>query len=93
MAICKTFLTFAPEDINRLQNETMTTLTLHIDNPAIIPSLRKVLSALEGVTIARPTRTKAETPNKTTVKAINEAKQGKTFKASSVDDLLSQCLG
>ena len=68
----------------------MTTLTLHIDNPAIIPSLRKVLSALEGVTIARPTRTKAETPNKTTMKAINDDKAGKTYKASSVDDLLKK---
>lgn len=68
----------------------MTTMTLHIDNPAIIPSLRKVLSAIEGVTIAKQTRTKAETPNKTTIKAINDAREGKTFKASSVDDLLKK---
>ena len=35
---------------------------------------------------------KVEVPNKATVKAINDVKAGKTFKASSVDDLLSQCL-
>ena len=68
-------------------------MTLHIDNPAIIPSLRKVLNAINGVTVIKTTRKKVETPNKTTMKAINDDKAGKTFKASSVDDLLSQCLG
>ena len=38
------------------------------------------------------TSSKTEVPNKTTLKAINDVKTGKTFKASSVDDLLSQCL-
>lgn len=31
-------------------------------------------------------------PNATTIKAIEDAKAGRTFKASSVDDLLKQCL-
>ena len=31
--------------------------------------------------------------NATTIKAIEDVKAGKTYKASSVDDLLTQCLG
>ena len=31
----------------------MTQLILNIENPAILPSLKKVLSALEGVSIAK----------------------------------------
>ncbi len=31
-------------------------------------------------------------PNATTIKAIEDVRAGKTFKASSVDDLLNQCL-
>ena len=38
------------------------------------------------------TSSKTEVPNKTTLKAINDVKAGKTFKASSVDELLYKCL-
>lgn len=31
--------------------------------------------------------------NATTIKAIEDVKAGKTYKATSVDDLLTQCLG
>ena len=48
---------------------------------------------IRGVASVRVAKSsKAETPNKTTIKAINDVRAGKTFKASSVDDLLSQCL-
>lgn len=73
----------------------MDTLTLKIDNPAIIPSLRKVLSAIDGVVILPQRRSKSKTadvPNATTLKAIKDVKEGRTFKASSVDDLMHQCL-
>ena len=74
----------------------MTTITLQIHNPSILPSLRKVLGAIEGVVIL-PQRGKSlvstDVPNATTVKAIRDVKAGKTIKASSVDDLLNQCLG
>ena len=69
-------------------------MTIQIDDPSIIPSLRKVLGAIEGVVVLpqRKKGIKTETPNATTLKAIKDVKEGKTFKASSVDDLLTQCL-
>ena len=72
----------------------MTTMTIQIDDPSIIPSLRKVLGAIEGVVVLpqRKKGIKTDTPNATTLKAIKDVKEGKTFKASSVDDLLTQCL-
>ena len=72
----------------------MNTMTLQIDNPSIIPSLRKVLNAIEGVVILpqRKATAAADEPNATTVKAIKDVRSGKTYKASSVDDLLTQCL-
>lgn len=63
------------------QNMNMTTLTINIENPSIIPSLRKVLSALDGVTIAKPVRkaAKAKTahiPNELTIAAMKEVESG-----------------
>lgn len=72
----------------------METITLNISNPTIIPSLKRVLRSIEGVAIV-PKRRKAmvtDVPNATTVKAINDVKAGRTYRASSVDDLLNQCL-
>lgn len=77
-----------------LTAEIMETITLNISNPTIIPSLKKVLRSIEGVAIV-PQRRKTmvtDVPNATTVKAINDVKAGRTYRASSVDDLLNQCL-
>lgn len=72
----------------------MNTITLQIDNPTIIPSLKRVLRAIDGVVILpqRKKVTATNVPNATTLKAINDVKAGRTFKATSVDDLLNQCL-
>ena len=67
----------------------MTTMTLHIDNPAIVPSLRKVLSALEGVTI---TKTKHEdVPNDVTLAAMREAESGdaREVKLDSIESFVA----
>ena len=65
----------------------MTTMTLHIDNPAIVPSLRKVLSALEGVTI---TKTKREdVPNDVTLAAMREVESGKDAGEVKLDSIES----
>lgn len=34
----------------------MTQLTINVENPSILPHLKKILNALEGVSIARPKR-------------------------------------
>lgn len=72
----------------------MATLTIRIDNESIIPSLQKVLEAMEGVVVLALEKRadKSRTLNSTTEKAINDVKAGKTFKASSVEDLFNQCL-
>ena len=73
----------------------METITIQVENPSIIPSLRKILNALDGVVVLpqRKPKTIEDKPNATTLKAIHDVKTGKTYKASSVDDLFKQCLG
>ena len=72
---------------NRFLWTIMTTMTLHIDNPAIVPSLRKILSALEGVTI---TKTKHEdVPNDVTLAAMREAESGKDAGEVKLDSIES----
>ncbi|MDE6144018.1 MAG: response regulator [Muribaculaceae bacterium] len=52
----------------------MTQLVINIENPAILPSLKKVLSALDGVSIAKPMKKKK---NKTELDlAIEEVRSG-----------------
>lgn len=65
----------------------MTTMTLHIDNPAIVPSLRKVLSALEGVTIAKTKHD--DVPNDVTLEAMREAESGNDVGEVKLDSIES----
>ena len=65
----------------------MTTMTLHIDNPAIVPSLRKVLSALEGVTIAKTKHD--DVPNDVTLAAMREAESGNDAGVVKLDSIES----
>lgn len=65
----------------------MTQLVLNIENPAILPSLKKVLSALDGVSIAKPnkkTKRKAELDL-----ALEEARRGDVTHWESVDALIA----
>ena len=72
----------------------MYTLTLQIDSPAILQSLKKICRAMNGVRILNSREQVSEDiPNATTVKAIEDVRNGKTFKASSTDDLFKQILG
>ena len=49
-----------------------------------------MIKGVAAVRVANPTKTREL--NATTIKAIEDVRAGKTFKASSVDDLLNQCL-
>lgn len=69
----------------------MTTMVIQIENSSVLSGLKKVLNAMEGVTILKSTKT-TSTPNSATIKAIKDVKAGRTNKATSVDDLISQCL-
>jgi hypothetical protein len=64
----------------------MTQLILNIENPAILPSLRKVLNAIDGVSIAKSmkkTRHKSELDL-----AIEDVKNGMITRWESVDSLI-----
>lgn len=64
----------------------MTQLVLNIENPAILPSLKKVLSALEGVSIAKPVK---KSKHKSELElAIEEARKGEVTRWDSVDSLI-----
>ena len=72
---------------------TMTTLTIQIENPTIIPSLRKVLGAMEGVSIVKPARksrakaASADIPNAETIAAMRESESGHDAGAVNLDSL------
>lgn len=64
----------------------MTQLILNIENPAILPSLKKVLSSLEGVSIAKPIK---KSKRRTELElAIKEARNGEVTHWDSVDALI-----
>lgn len=65
----------------------MQQVTLNIENPAIWPSLRKVLSAIDGVSIV-PSRRRSGIEE-----ADEDIRMGRVYKADSVDDMFKQILG
>lgn len=72
----------------------MYTLTLQVENQSILQSLKRICKVMDGVHIQTSKSAKSiSKPNATTMKAINEVREGKTFKASSTDDLFKQILG
>lgn len=72
----------------------MYTLTLQIESLAILQSLKKICHAMNGVKILKSKAQAMEVaPNATTQKAIDDVRNGKTFKAASTDDLFKQILG
>lgn len=72
----------------------MSTITIQVENNSVLNGLKKILSVMEGVTIisSKKSVTDQDRLNATSLKAIKDVKAGKTHKASSVDDLLNQCL-
>ncbi|NPD81264.1 hypothetical protein HPS57_04665 [Prevotella sp. PINT] len=65
----------------------MKTITIEVSNLSILPSLEKVLNALDGIRIVTPEkRTRIQ-------KAVDDAHSGKNFRADSVDDLMKHLLG
>ena len=65
----------------------MQQITINIENPAILPSLRKILNAIDGVSIVpQRRRTGIE-------EAEEDVRKGRVYKADSVDDMFKQILG
>ena len=65
----------------------MQQITLNVENPSIMPSLRRVLNAIDGISIV-PTRRK-----KGIEEAEEDIRKGRVYKADSVDDMFKQILG
>lgn len=75
-----------------------TQLVLNIEDKSILPSLKRILQAIEGVSIAKPVRTrKNKTMDITKTAAYKEAMedkaQGRVYHAESVEDMFNQILG
>ncbi len=60
----------------------MTQITLNIEDPKILPSLKKVLSALKGVSIAKTTKRKTGLEL-----AWEDVDEGRVNRYESADDM------
>ena len=72
----------------------MTQLVLNIENPAILPSLKKVLSALEGVSIAKNTNKSLNKKKRTGLdEALEDVKAGRVSGAfNNVEELMAHLM-
>lgn len=67
----------------------MTQLILNIDDPSILPTLKRVVKAFKGVTIDRP-----EKKHKCSLdEALEDVRAGRVYSAESTDDLFKTILG
>lgn len=61
----------------------MTQLTINIEDKSILPHLKKILNAIEGVSIAKPAKKKECGLDE----AIYDVKAGRTHRYETVDDM------
>ena len=67
----------------------MTQLTINIEDKSILPHLKKILGAIEGVSIAKP-----EKKRKYGLEvAYEDVKAGRTRQAENVDEMFQDILG
>lgn len=88
-------LIFAAQKQSNMNTTTSTPqyLEITLEENAVVADIKKALMLIRGIASVRVGRqAKEETLNATTIKAIEDVKAGRTHKASSVDDLLNQCL-
>ena len=63
----------------------MTQLTINIENEAILPHLKKILSAIEGVSIA-PTKRKKKCGLE---EALEDVKEGRVTRFENADEMFA----
>lgn len=74
----------------------MDTVTIQVENPTILASLKKILNAMEGVTVIKSARKKKNKDITQTAgykEAMEDKENGRTYHADSVDDMFKQILG
>lgn len=64
----------------------MTQIVLNVEDKSLVPGLRKILSNLNGVTIAKTHTTRKGTLSR----AVDEVRKGQVTKVSSVAELMSE---
>ena len=67
----------------------MTQLTINIEDKSILPHLKKILNAIEGVSIAETSKTKKCGLDE----ALDDVRTGRIHRADSVDEMFKQVLG
>jgi hypothetical protein len=65
----------------------MTQLTINVDDRAILPHLKKVLSAIDGVSIAKPARRKRRCGLD---EALDDVRAGRINHYDSAEDLFNR---
>ena len=68
----------------------MTQLTINVENNSILPHLKKILNALDGVSIAKPEKRKHKSGIE---EAFDDIQAGRIYHAKNTDDLFHQILG
>ena len=67
----------------------MTQIVINIEDKSILPHLKKILNAIEGVSLAKPMRKKKSGIEE----AFEDIKAGRVTPVNSVDDMFNQILG
>ena len=67
----------------------MTQIVINIEDKSILPHLKKILNAIDGVSLAKPMRKKKSGIEE----AFEDIKAGRVTQANSVDDMFNQILG
>ena len=67
----------------------MQQVVINVENTSILPSLRKILNSLDGVSIAHKLRRKKSGVEE----AEEDIRMGRVYKANNVDEMFEQILG
>lgn len=67
----------------------MTQIILNVEDTSILGPLKKIINALDGVSIAKTTRARKSGIEE----AYDDIREGRIYKADNVDDMFQQILG
>ncbi len=68
----------------------MTQLTINIEDKSIVPHLKKILNALDGVSIAKPERKRKKSGIE---ESYEDVRAGRITHCKDVDDMFHKILG
>lgn len=68
----------------------MTQLTINIEDKSILPHLRKILNAIDGVSIAKPEKKRRKSGIE---ESYEDVRAGRVTHCKDVDDMFQKILG